>query len=206
MSAPGGRRERIGLFGGTFDPPHCGHVAVASRCVDALDLDRLLVVVANDPYMKAAGPATPVEDRYAMVARAMAGLDRVQPSRLEIDRGGPSYTVDTVSELRAAARRAGDAEPELFVVVGADLVPQLASWHRADDLRRRVTVAVVGRPGSPDPALPGGWQGVALDVGEVPVSSSEVRDLLVAGASVAGLVPDPVIRYATQRNLYAVGR
>jgi nicotinate-nucleotide adenylyltransferase len=200
------RPERIGVFGGTFDPPHCGHVAVARQCVRALELDRLLAMVANDPWMKEGGDRTPAEDRFAMVVRAMAGLERVSPSRLEIDRGGASYTVDTTEALRDAARRRGEPDPRLFVVVGADLVPQLASWHRADDLRRQATIVVVGRPGAPTPVLPDGYAGTRLDIEEFEVSSSEVRERLAAGSPVSGLVPDDVIRYIAERSLYAVSR
>jgi nicotinate-nucleotide adenylyltransferase len=206
MTGSGATGERIGVFGGTFDPPHCGHVAVARDCVRVLDLDRLLVVVANDPYMKEGDPRTPAEDRFAMVARAMAGLDRVTPSRMEIDRGGPSYTVDTAEALHAAARARGAPAPQVFVVVGADLVSQLASWHRADDLRRLVTLVVVGRPGSPAPDLPPGWIATRVGIEEMAVSSSEVRALLVADSPVAALVPDAVIRYIGERSLYAVDR
>jgi nicotinate-nucleotide adenylyltransferase len=201
-----GPSERIGVFGGTFDPPHCGHVAVARECVRALDLDRLLVVVANDPWMKEGSGRSPAEDRFAMVTRAMAGLERVTASRLEIDRGGPSYTIDTVEELYAPARGHGAPAPHVFVVVGADLVPQLESWHRAGDMRRLVTLVVVGRPGSPVPDLPPGWVATRLDIEEMAVSSSEVRALLVADSPVGGLVPDAVIRYIGERSLYAVTR
>ena len=99
--------ERIGLLGGSFDPPHNGHLAAAIACRDALALDRLLLVVANDPYQKSGQRAvTPAEDRYAMVHAAVEGIERVEASRIEIDRGGPSYTIETVEALRdqAAAR------------------------------------------------------------------------------------------------------
>ena len=96
--------ERLGLLGGTFDPPHEGHLDAARRCRDALGLDRVLLVVANDPWQKA--PATPAADRYAMVEAAVEGVDRVEASRLEIDRGGPSYTVDTVERCSPRGRPA----------------------------------------------------------------------------------------------------
>jgi nicotinate-nucleotide adenylyltransferase len=199
--------ERLGLFGGTFDPPHCGHVTVARGCVEALALDRLLLVVANDPWMKApARHVTPAEDRFALVEAAAAGIPRVTASRIEIDRGGPSYTVDTVEQLRGQAERAGVPAPELFVIIGADLVAQLETWHRVDDLRRAVTLAVVTRPGSaPDPPG-GGWRWRPVDGGGTDVSSSEVRNRLEQGESVDGLAPPAVIHCIRARNLYAMGR
>jgi nicotinate-nucleotide adenylyltransferase len=140
-----------------------------------------------------------------MVAAAVDGVERVEASRMEIDRGGPSYTVDTVEALGAAARRAGEPEPEVFLVVGADLVPDLGTWERVDQLRRLVTLAVVSRPGSPRPAAPG-WRAVHVDGGGVDVSSSGVRERLARGLDVGGLVPAAVVRCIRRRGLYAVGR
>jgi nicotinate-nucleotide adenylyltransferase len=198
--------QRIGLLGGTFDPPHAGHLALARSCPAALALDRLLLVVANDPWQKAPVRAvSPAEDRYALVAAMAAEVPGVEASRLEIDRGGPSYTVDTVEELRAAGR-AGGSTPEIFLIVGADLVPGLSTWERAGELAQLVTLAVVSRPQSPFEPVPEPWRSVALDGPGIDVSSSEVRDLLAAGKSVDGLVPEPVIRCIRRRNLYAVPR
>lgn len=197
---------RIGLLGGTFDPPHAGHLAAAVRCRDELRLDRLLLVVANHPWQKVRH-VTPAEDRFAMVAAAAAGLDRIEPSRVEIDRGGPSFTVETVEEL---LRQAGQPPPEVFLVVGADLVPSLPTWERVGDLQRLVTLVVVSRPHSPELVTngppPPGWRVARVEGGDVDVSSSEVRDLLARGAPVDGLVPPGVIRCIRRRDLYAVGR
>lgn len=194
--------QRIGLLGGTFDPPHAGHLAAAHACVDELALDRLLLVVANCPWQKVPGrTVTPAEDRYAMAEAAVAGADRVEVSRMEIERGGPSYTVDTVEELRMTLPAA-----ELFLVVGADLVAGLSTWQRWEDLQRLVTLAVVTRPGSPPPPDAPGWRVVHVDGEGVDVSSSEVRRRLEAGEPVDGLVPEPVIRCIRSRGLYAVGR
>lgn len=194
---------RLGLLGGTFDPPHEGHLDAARRCRDALELDRVLLVVANDPWQKA--PRALAEDRFAMAAAAAEGVDRVEASRIEIDRGGPTYTVDTVEELAAAARRAGQPGPDVFLVVGADLVPDLRTWRRVDDLRHKVTLAVVSRPGSPRPEAPG-WRVAHVDGGGVDVSSSDVRDRLARGLDVGGLVPPAVVRCIRRRGLYAVRR
>ena len=199
--------ERIGLLGGTFDPPHAGHLAAALAARDGLSLDRLLMVVANHPWQKAPQRLiSPAEDRLALVEAAAQDIPGVEVSRIEIDRGGPSYTVETVETLRRDARLAGRPEPEIFLIVGADLVESLPTWERVDELRNMVTLAVVSRPRSPRPADPVGWQVVHLDGGGVDVSSSEVRNLIAEDRPVAGLVPDRVIRCIRRRDLYSVSR
>ncbi|MGH9110201.1 MAG: nicotinate-nucleotide adenylyltransferase [Acidimicrobiales bacterium] len=193
--------DRIGLLGGTFDPPHAGHVAAARVCLTALGLDRVLLVVANHPWQKVPDRAiTPAEDRFAMVAAAVEGEPGLVASRIEIDRGGPSFTIDTVEELRQAL-----PPPEVFVIIGADLVGSLSTWERHDELRRRVTLVVVGRPPGPVPPEPAGWSVVHVAGDGVDVSSSEVRRLLVSGLPVDGLVPEAVAGCIRQRGLYAVG-
>lgn len=198
--------ERIGLLGGTFDPPHHGHVAAARACRDELHLDRVLLVVANDPWQKSDRPVTPAEDRMAMVEAAVRGLEGVEASRIEIDRGGRSYTVDTVEQLRAEAAERGLPEPEIFLVVGSDLVPYLHTWKRVDDLRRMVTLAVVSRPPGPVAIGVPGWRTVRVEGEAVDVSSSEVRDRLERGCGADGMVPDEVVRCIERRGLYAVRR
>ena len=118
---------RVGILGGTFDPPHLGHLAAARAAIDALGLDRLLLVVANDPWQKSGSRrVSPAEDRYAMTEALAEQIPAAEASRLEIDRGGPSYSVDTAEEVRAATPGLLD----LFLVVGADLASELESWHR----------------------------------------------------------------------------
>ena len=193
---------RIGLYGGTFDPPHAGHVAAARAVIAQLGLDRLLLVVANDPWQKSGQRVvSPAADRLALVEAMVPEIPGAEASRLEIDRGGPSYSVDTAEEI--LAEEVGQPV-ELYLVVGADLVPELDSWHRARDLQRLVTLAVVSRPTGPAPAVPPGWRAERVDGPQVPVSSSEVRDLLAEGRPVEGLVPDAVIRCIRRRALYAV--
>jgi nicotinate-nucleotide adenylyltransferase len=202
-----GSPERLGLLGGTFDPPHIGHLAAARACRRALDLDRVLLVVANDPWQKApVRPVSPAADRLAMTQAACAGEPGLEVSDMEIDRGGPSYTVDTVEALRARAAADGRPAPEIFLIVGADLVGTLPTWHRAEALRGLVTLAVVGRPHSPAAPVPPGWDAVSVDDVAVDVSSSEVRALLGRGAPVDAVVPKAVIRCIERRGLYAVGR
>lgn len=207
--APGGgaRGERLGLLGGTFDPPHCGHVAAARACVKALDLARLLLVVANEPWQKTPQRSvTAATDRLAMAAEVAAMVPHAEASAIEVDRGGPSYTADTVDEILAGAVALGAPPPEIFLIVGSDLVRSLSTWKRVDDLRRKVTLAVVSRPGNRVADAPPGWRTVFVEGEAVDVSSSEVRDRLERGLPVGGLVPDEVVRCIGRRGLYAVGR
>ncbi len=171
----------------------------------ALQLDRVLLVVANEPWQKVPlRSVTPAEDRFAMVEAMAPLVPRAEASRLEIDRGGPSYTADTVDELVADAAREGNAL-DLYLIVGSDLVAGLGTWQRVDDLRAAVTLAVVARPQHRWP-LPRGWRAVFVDDDTLDVSSSEVRGRLERGLPVDGLVPPEVIRSIRSRGLYAVGR
>ena len=193
---------RIGLFGGTFDPVHTAHLEVADAVRRALSLDRMLVVVANEPWQKEGERAvTGAEDRWAMVQAAVTEWPGLEASRMEIDRGGPSYTIDTVRQL-------GKEEPgaDIVLVVGSDVVGGLTSWHEEQALRPLVTLAVVGRPGSPPVEAPPGWRSVTVPVAPFEVSSTVLRDRLESGRTVRGLVPDPVIRCIEQRGLYATRR
>jgi nicotinate-nucleotide adenylyltransferase len=196
----GAPHERVGLFGGTFDPVHRGHLSVADSVRTALGLDRVLLVVANEPWQKEDGPVAPAEDRYAMVAAAAREWAGLEPSRLEIDRGGPSYTIDTVRELKA-----GDPDVDLVLIVGSDVAAQLDTWKDDAALKELVTVAVVGRPGTRSP-VPPGWRAVEVPVAPVDVSSTELRRRLGAGQAVDDLLPDAVIRCIEQRGLYATRR
>jgi nicotinate-nucleotide adenylyltransferase len=213
------RSERIGIFGGTFDPPHIGHVAAARAVQEALALDRLLLVVANDPWQKSPTRAiTPAEDRFAMAQALAEEIPEAEASRIEIDRGGPSYTVMTAERLLAQAAEAGSPPPEIFLVVGADLVGDLKTWEREADLKGLVTLVVVSRPPAPTPAgappgsapalhtAPPGWKVQWVDGPAVDVSSSAVRDRLRSGAPIDEMVPDEVMHCIRHRNLYASDR
>jgi nicotinate-nucleotide adenylyltransferase len=193
---------RIGIFGGTFDPVHTAHVEVAESVREALGLDRMLLVVANQPWQKEGErPLTPAEDRYAMVLAAVDGRPGLEPSRMEIDRGGPSYTIDTVRQLLRDEPGAA-----VTLVVGSDVVAGLTTWREEPALRDEVNLAVVGRPGVPPVAPPPGWHSVDVPVAAFDVSSTELRKRLETGVSVRGLVPDAVIRCIERRGLYATGR
>ena len=134
---------RIGVFGGTFDPIHTAHLELAEVVRVALRLDQMLLVVANRPWQKEGErPLTPAEDRFAMVEAAVAGWPGLVASRIEIDRGGPTYTIDTVRQLLA-----DHPATEVVLVVGSDVVAGLPTWHDEAALSDLVTLAVVGRPG-----------------------------------------------------------
>jgi nicotinate-nucleotide adenylyltransferase len=196
-----GAGRRIGLFGGTFDPIHRGHVEVAESVWRALGLDRMLVVVANEPWQKQDRPVTPAEDRFAMVSAALAGRPGLEPSRIELDRGGPSYTVDTVRDLLEP-----EPEAEIVVVVGGDVVTGLDGWHQPEALRQLATLAIVDRPGVPVADPPPGWRYVHVPVAPPDVSSTDLRARLEAGEPVHDDLPESVIRCISERGLYATNR
>ncbi len=193
--------ERLGVLGGTFDPVHVGHLVAASHAGAVLGLDRVLLVVANIPWQKADDrTVTDAEDRFAVVQAAAEGLDGIEASRMEIDRGGPSYTADTLAEL---ARLHPGAE--LFLVVGSDVAADLGSWERVDEVRRLATLAVVARPGvavTPPP----GWRAEVVDIPAIDVSSTDLRRRVAAGRPIDVLVPPAAVRQIRRRGLYAGGR
>ena len=189
----------VGIFGGTFDPIHVGHLVAATWARERLGLDRVLLVVANDPWQKAGTRTlTPAEDRLAVVEAALSEAPGLEASRLEIDRGGPSYTADTVDALRAE-------HPELrpHVIVGADVAADMDSWHRVGDLRERVTLVVVDRGGVASGEDPAGFDVRRVRIPALDISSSDLRHRLSQDRSVEFLVPAPAIRCIRQLNLYA---
>ena len=191
--------ERIGVFGGTFDPVHIGHLAAAVNVRHALRLDRVLVVVANIPWQKADDRCvTGAEDRYAVVQAAVEGLAGIEASRLEIDRGGPSYTADTLHEL-------DDRHPgaELFLVVGSDVVGELHTWERADEVGRRATLVAVARPGVTVKPPPPSWTMEVVEVPALDVSSTDLRARVAAGRPIDVLVPAAAVHEIRERGLYA---
>lgn len=192
---------RLGLFGGTFDPVHRGHLEAARQVKEALDLDRMLLMVANDPWQKDGGVVASAEDRLAMVTAACVDYPGLEPGRMEIDRGGVTYTVDTVDELLEANPGA-----RIYLVVGADVVSQLPTWGGAERLSHLVTVAVINRPGAEIGPVPPGWNVEVVEVEPLDISSTGVRERLRTGGEVDGLLPPPVVRLLEERPLYAANR
>jgi len=183
--------ERIGVFGGTFDPVHVGHMTAACAARHQLRLDRVLLVVARDPWQKRDTVVAAAEDRFAMVAAACAGVEGLEASRIEIDRAGPTFTADTLRALVAPNR-------ELFLVLGADAAAGLDSWERPESVRTSATLAVVAREGGPPP--PAG--AVVVDMPRLDVSSTDLRRRIAAGEPVDFLVPEGARAILRDRRLY----
>jgi nicotinate-nucleotide adenylyltransferase len=178
--------RRVGLFGGTFDPPHFGHVAALQAAAQSGRYDRIEVTVAGDPYLKRLdGDVRDAAVRLAMARAAFGDLDLVEVSDREIVRDGPSYTIDTVRELL------NDFD-EVDLIVGADLAEQLDRWHDADELRTLVRVGVVPRPGAKT-VVPDGWVSYEIPMEPVDLSSSYVRGLVPTSDNLREFVPEKVI-------------
>ena len=189
-------------MGGTFDPPHIGHLRAAEQVRSALDLDEVLLVVANEPWQKTGSRnVTAAAHRLAMVEAAAEGLRGVRASSIEILRGGPSYMVDTLEWFVA-----NQPDTQLFLIVGADAAAGLDTWHRAHDLPGLATLVVIERPGCDATASPPGWPADAplerVPVAPVDVSSSEIRDRLRKEQRADGLVPESVLTYVRRHALY----
>jgi len=191
------RGRRIGVFGGTFDPPHIGHLVAAVDAQRELELDVVLLVVANVPWQKVdSREISPAEDRIALVRAAVEDTPFLQVSDIEIRRGGSSYTADTLAELR---REEPDAE--LFVILGNDAAAGFATWERFEEVAELATLVVVDRPGTPTPVDPR-FDWVRVDIPELEISSTELRARVAAGRSIRYLTPTGVASAIAERGLY----
>jgi len=193
--------ERLGIFGGTFDPPHVGHLVTAVNARHELDLDRVLLVVSNVPWQKVGTrEISPAEARLAMVDAAVADVEGLEASRLELDAGGPSYTADTLATLLAE-----DPGRELFVILGEDAAGGLLTWERWEEVRELATIVVVDRPGSVPAAAPSGWRWQRLVVPRLEVSSTDLRARAVDRRPLDYLVTHEVADWIEQHDLYRGG-
>jgi nicotinate-nucleotide adenylyltransferase len=193
--------RRIGVMGGTFDPIHHGHLVAASEVATLFSLDEVVFVPTGEPWQKGDREVSSREDRYLMTVIATASNPRFSVSRLDIDRPGPTYTTDTLRDLRA--ERGPDIE--LFFITGADALSQILHWHRADELFSLAHFVGVTRPGHilSDPGLPQG--GVSLvEVPAMAISSTDCRERVGRLLPVWYLVPDGVVQYIQKRDLYRV--
>ena len=194
--------QRIGMFGGAFDPPHVGHVALARAAVEQLRLDQLRVFPTGQAWHKARD-LSPAPQRLAMAKLAFAGVLHAVVDDRELQRAGPTYTVETLRELR---REYPDAH--LLLVIGADQAESLHSWREAGEIASVATISIAARARpvlAPEPfdasRLPPGRR-EPLELPPMPVSSTEIRRRAGAGEDISGLVPVPVARYIAQYHLY----
>jgi len=192
--------QGIGVFGGTFDPVHVGHIIAAAETRAMLSLDRVLFVVAGDPWQKRGRVVASAADRLALVEAAVDGIDGLEASAVEVERPGPSVTADTLEAL---------AEPDnqLFVMLGADAVANMRTWKRLDETRDLATIVVIERAGDAHAEPPGpGWRFVRVTVPRLDITSTDLRARLEAGRPVDGLIPPAPLRIIRERGLYTDSR
>ena len=188
---------RIGLFGGTFDPPHVGHLVTAVNVRHALALDSVVLMVANAPWQKqGTRPISPAEDRLAMVEAAVADVTGLVAGDAEIRRGGPSFTADTLATMAT-----GYPGAELFTIVGDDAAAGLTTWERHQEVVARSHLVVVDRPGAPV-ELPAGFDWLHVEVPRLEVSSTDLRARVRDGRPLDYLVTEPVLDIIATRKLY----
>ena len=203
--------ERIGVFGGTFDPVHIAHIVAAVEARRALGLHRVVLVPAGDPWQKRGTVTAPAADRLAMVEAAVEGIEGLEVSALEVERDGPSYTYQTLEALAGPGRA-------LFLIVGADVAATMGSWVGIERLPDLATLVVVtradpeaeaeppgGDPGGgwgPDQRLPSGWRSERVAIPRLDVSSTGLRARAARGWPLDGLVPPGAVRIIVDRGLY----
>ena len=189
---------RLGILGGTFDPPHIGHLLAAVDAYEALVLDRLFLVPANTQPLKAGLAAAPAHQRLAMVKLLTGGDDRFAADAVEIERAGLSYTVDT---LKTFAQRFPDAER--FFLVGEDAMTAFGEWRAPEQIVKLARLAILRRPGATvGPAVIAPEGTIALATRLVDVSSTEIRQRVRAGRSIRGFVPESVAKFIETERLY----
>jgi nicotinate-nucleotide adenylyltransferase len=190
--------RRIGIMGGTFDPVHHGHLVAASEVQARFDLDEVVFVPTGQPWQKSNRKVSEAEDRYLMTVIATASNPRFSVSRVDIERGGVTYTIDTLRDLHVA-----HPDAELFFITGADALEQIVSWRQVEELFSLAHFVGVTRPGYrlDDAHLPTGSVSL-IDVPAMAISSTACRERVASGLPVWYLVPDGVVQYITKRDLY----
>jgi nicotinate-nucleotide adenylyltransferase len=197
LTSPNGRR-RIGVMGGTFDPIHHGHLVAGSEVAHIFGLDEVIFVPTGRPWQKEGNAVSPAEERYLMTVIATASNPRFGVSRVDIDRPGPTYTIDTLRDLRAAS-----PDADLYFITGADALAKMMTWHDVESLFSLAHFVGCTRPGHrlTGAGLPEGKVSL-VEIPALAISSSECRHRVAAGEPVWYLVPDGVVQYIAKRKLY----
>lgn len=195
--------RKIGLFGGSFDPPHNGHIICAKAAADSLGIEKILVIPAAVQPLKPEGASASIETRLRMVKATFAGDPIFEICTLELDRGGKSYTVDTIRDLQKIYKV---PEFELVLILGADTLADIPNWREPDEVFRLTTVASMVRKGRAMPTFPSTWQVklIELDTPQIDISSSEIRQRIALGRSIGGFVPREVERIIITESLYII--
>ncbi|MGH3796806.1 MAG: nicotinate-nucleotide adenylyltransferase [Pseudonocardiaceae bacterium] len=190
--------RRLGVMGGTFDPIHHGHLVAASEVQARFGLDEVVFVPTGVPWQKDERTVSPAEDRYLMTVIATASNPRFSTSRVDVDREGPTFTVDTLTDLHARL-----PAHELYFITGADALAQILSWKRVSELLELAHLVGVTRPGFhlDDEHLPDGTVSL-VEVPAMAISSTDCRERVASGLPVWYLVPDGVVQYISKRGLY----
>jgi nicotinate-nucleotide adenylyltransferase len=193
------RHSRLGVMGGTFDPIHHGHLVAASEVTSLFHLDEVVFVPTGQPWQKPAEEVTVAEDRYLMTVIATASNPRFHVSRIDIDRGGPTYTIDTLRELH----RERGPETDLFFITGADALGNILTWRDADELFKLAHFIGCTRPGHrlTDPGLPDGRVSL-VEIPALAISSTDCRERVRRGEPIWYLVPDGIVQYINKRGFY----
>lgn len=201
--------HRVGIMGGTFDPVHDGHLIAARQVADALDLEQILFSPVSLPWHKTAEGLSSAEDRIAMLNLALEGIPDFSVVTVDVDRGGDTYTIDTLSDLaEEAAVESPGVEFEWFFIGGADAIAGLAGWKEPERLLQRAHFIAVTRPGFDfiRPEIVGAERIHALAIDAADISSTRVREAAAEGASLRGLVPASVEEYIHDHGLYSSPR
>jgi nicotinate-nucleotide adenylyltransferase len=195
-------KRRLGIMGGTFDPIHHGHLVAASEVAHLFDLDEVVFVPTGEPWQKNGRKVAEAEDRYLMTVIATASNPRFRVSRIDVERPGATYTIDTLREMRQLY----GPYTELFFITGADALAKMLTWHNAEEMFTLAHFVGCTRPGHrlEDPGLPAGKVSL-VEVPALSISSSEVRERVRAGEPIWYLVPDGIVQYINKRNLYRDG-
>ena len=198
--------RRVGILGGTFDPVHNGHLAIAERVRRELGLSEVLFIPAARPWMKEGCVGAGAEDRLAMIGLAIAGRPGLRASRVDLDRPGPTYSIDTIRDLRRQLRPGAG----LYFIVGADTLVETAEWREPERMFRECTVVAVARRGHPRPeqlpAVHPGRNALFVAGPEVNVSASDIRRRVGRGDPIDGMVPPEVERFIRGHGLYRMAR